>query len=201
MRSETLPKPTKELITSFRQEDLPSKSYLAGGTATALWIGHRQSQDLDWFSPNKFNEKSWQMKWESKWDFTLVSRDWQTLVGKIRNVKTALYFYHYPLIENPVLYYGLYVAGLKDLAAMKMDAILSRGTKRDFIDLYYLSKKFSADQLFAYYDQKYGGVREKELLLRKALMYFADADEDEMPKMLVPTDWKKVKEFFLKTFN
>jgi len=83
---------------------------------------------------------------------------------------------------------------------MKLDAVISRGTKRDFIDLYFLTKKFGADRMFEYYDQKYGHLEDREIMLRKALVYFTEADEDEMPRMLVPINWDAVKTYFLNTF-
>lgn len=200
MKSEVLPEPTRKLLVKFRSDDLPPGSYLGGGTAIALWIGHRQSVDLDWFTPQEFDEKMWQMKWETELSFTLRGRDWQTLVGEIESVKTALYFYKYPLIEATTAYNGLEIAGLKDLAAMKLDAVISRGTKRDFIDLYFLTQKYGIDQMFEYYNQKYGSLEDRELMIRKALVYFREADEDEMPRMLVPINWEEIKVYFLKTF-
>lgn len=200
MKSEVLPETTRKLLEKLSTDDLPEGSYLGGGTAIALWIGHRQSQDLDWFSPKKFDEKMWQMKWEAKWGFTLRGRDWQTLIGEIDSVKTALYFYKYPLIDATASYQGLRVAGLKDLAAMKIDAVMSRGTKRDFIDLYFLAKQFGANQLLEFYDRKYGSLEDREIMIRKALVYFAEADEDEMPRMLVPVKWQVVKDYFIKAF-
>lgn len=200
MRSEVLPEPTRNLLSEYISEDLPKGAYLGGGTAIALQIGHRQSVDLDWFTPYEFNEKLWQMKWETRFGFNLTTRDWQTLSGNAKGVKTALYFYKYPLIEPTTSFNGIEIAGLKDLAAMKIDAVLSRGTKRDFIDIYFLSRQFGPEKLFEFYDQKYGHLDDREIMIRKALIYFADADEEEMPRMVEPLDWSAVKEYFLKTF-
>lgn len=200
MKNEVLPEKTKALFQKFRNEDLPPKSYLGGGTAIALHLGHRQSVDLDWFTQSEFNEKLWQMRWETKWNFNMQGRDWQTLVGEIAGVKTSLFFYKYPLIGDLTLYNGLQIASLKDLAAMKVDAVTSRGTKRDFIDLYFLTKEYGPDLMLDFYDQKYGNLEERELLIRKALVYFKEADGDEMPHMLALVDWEKVKSFFLRTF-
>lgn len=77
---------------------------------------------------------------------------------------------------------------------------MSRGTKRDFIDLYFVIRKFGANQVFAFYNQKYGNLEDRELMLKKALIYFSEADQDEMPNMVGPLSWEAVKEFFLKTF-
>jgi hypothetical protein len=200
VKSEVLPEKTKALFEKFEIRDLPPKSYLGGGTAIALHLEHRQSVDLDWFTQSEFDEKMWQMKWESKWNYNMQGRDWQTLVGEIAGVKTSLFYYKYPLISDLTLYNGLQIASLKDLTAMKVDAVTSRGTKRDFIDLYFLIKEYGPELMLDFYDQKYGNLEERELLIRKALVYFKEADGDEMPNMLVPVEWKKVKRFFLRTF-
>jgi hypothetical protein len=200
VKSEALPEHTKLLLEKFQKDDLPSQSYLGGGTAVALHLGHRQSVDLDWFTPQEFDEKMWQMKWETQRGFTLRNRDWQTLVGEIAGVNTSLYVYTYPLIDKTTAYGSVDIASLKDLAAMKLDTVISRGTKRDFMDLYFLTKEFGPDLLFDFYDQKYGSLDERELLIRKALVYFKEADGDEMPNMLVETDCEKVKQYFIRTF-
>ena len=82
---------------------------------------------------------------------------------------------------------------------MKLDTVLSRGTKRDFVDLYFLTQKFGKNKMLEFYDLKYGNLDDRKLMLRKALIYFTEADEDEMPKMLTPISWKEVKQYFLKT--
>lgn len=198
MISEVLAKPTKELLDKFSLHDFPEGSYLGGGTAVALWLGHRQSEDLDWFSPKEFDEKMWQMKWENDWQFTLMSRDWQTLEGQIGEVKTSLYYYKYPMIGKSEKFGEVQIAGLEDLSAMKLEAIISRGTKRDFVDLYFLAKKFGLDKMFEYYDLKYGLFKDRELIMKKALIYFDEADTEEMPNMLTHLDWKEVKAYFTK---
>jgi hypothetical protein len=91
VKSEVLPEKTKALFEKFEGGD---------------HIGHRQSVDLDWFTPSEFDEKVWQMKWETKWKFNMQSRDWQTLVGEIAGVKTSLYYYEYPLIGDVATYRG-----------------------------------------------------------------------------------------------
>jgi len=197
VRREVLPEATATLLGKIQPTDLPEGTYLAGGTAIALWLGHRQSVDLDWFTPARFNEQAWLQKWEELFNFTLTTRDWQTLEGQAEGVKLAIYYYKYPIIGKLGEYNQAKVAGLEDLSAMKLDAVTSRGTKRDFIDLYFLARKYGLNHLFQYYDLKYGAWEERQLLVKKALIYFEEADEDEMPQMLVPIHWDQIKRYFI----
>ena len=80
---------------------------------------------------------------------------------------------------------------------MKLETIIGRGTKRDLIDIYFLSQKFSLKQLFDFYQKKYGNLEERELMIKKALVFFDEADKDEMPEMLVSVNWEKIKRWFI----
>jgi len=80
---------------------------------------------------------------------------------------------------------------------MKLDAICDRGTKRDFVDLYFMCKKISLPRVFPLYDKKYQTLANNKVHLLKSLVYFADADMDEMPRMLKDISWKEVKRFFI----
>lgn len=85
-----------------------------------------------------------------------------------------------------------------DIAAMKILAIEDRGTKRDFIDLYFLCQEFSLKQMLKFYDQKYGVLEEHLYSIIRSLDYFTDADIDPNPEMLIPVDWEEIKQFFKK---
>lgn len=188
---------TKKFLDRIKPENLPKDTYLAGGTAVALRLGHRRSADLDFFAPYEFVEKAWEEKWQKEFDFRLTQRDWQTLIGFIGKVKISLFYYKYPLIGSLDSLNDVAVASEADLAAMKLDTILGRGTKRDLIDIYFLAKKFSLAKLFEYYQKKYCNLCERELMLKKALIYFDEADKDEMPQMRVPFNWRQVKKWLV----
>jgi hypothetical protein len=189
---------TDNILKNLKPEDLPEGSYLAGGTAVALHLGHRRSADLDFFTPIEFIERQWQEKLERDLGFKLIKRDWQTLIGSVNDVKISIFGYFYPQIGPCERYYHIPVASLYDLAAMKLDVIIGRGTKRDFIDVYFLARKFTLTTLFSYYQQKYNHFEEKELMLKKSLVYFADAEKDDMPHMLAPVNWSEIKKWFTK---
>lgn len=75
--------------------------------------------------------------------------------------------------------------------------ISSRGTKRDFVDIYFIAKKYGFDQIIMWYKQKYGNLDERRLMLKKALVFFQEAENDETPHMLLPCSWEEIKEYFI----
>ena len=79
---------------------------------------------------------------------------------------------------------------------MKIHALEDRGTKRDFVDLYFLAKEFSLEQILKFYDQKYGVIKEHLYTILRSMDYFADAEIDDLPEMLIPVSWEEVKKFF-----
>lgn len=178
---------------------LPEGTYLGGGTAVALQLGHRISYDLDFFTPEEYKTEEVLEKLSKLENFKLDRTDWRTILGNFAGIKFSFFYYHYPLIESPTDFYGIKVASLKDLAASKIGAIASRGTKRDFTDLYYILKSKKAVDLkdfLAYYDQRFKNLASQRIHILKSLEYFEDADKEEDPKMLVNDySWEKVKEF------
>lgn len=82
---------------------------------------------------------------------------------------------------------------------MKIAAISDRGTKRDFIDLYFIikmEKVLSLDEILRLYDKKFGLLKQNKIHILKSLCYFDDAEQEPMPKMLKDVSWKEVKKFF-----
>ncbi len=197
MFSSVLLPETKNLLQKIKPEELPQDSYLAGGTAVALQLGHRRSADLDFFTPKEFVENQWEEKLKKELEFKLLTRDWQTLIGHIGKVKISLFAYRYKQVAPKKLYGNIPIASLPDLAAMKLDTILGRGTKRDLIDIYFLAQKFTLKKLFGFYQKKYGNFEDRELMIKKALVFFEDADKDEMPDMIIKTDWDTIKRWLL----
>jgi hypothetical protein len=105
--------------------------------------------------------------------------------------------YTYSLLLPLASFQGIAVADAQDIACMKLSAIASRGTKRDFVDLYIASQKFGLRSILQSFEQKFAEHRYNKLHILKSLTYFEDAEKDPMPHMLVPLDWKEVMRFFL----
>lgn len=175
------------------------KAYLAGGTALALHIGHRISVDLDFFTQEQFNETELSTKLGSYPELVQAGAAQGTVWGKVGETKFSIFYYKYPLLEKTIPFEGIRLASLSDIAAMKIHAIEDRGTKRDFVDVYFLSKKYTLEEMFSFYQKKYGVLEDHLYAILRSLDYFEDAEkETDMPKMLTSVDWEEIKEYFRK---
>jgi len=175
--------------------------YLAGGSGCALHIGHRRSQDFDFFSPADFEIFPLHNALRNLGRFVADYSEAGTLVGRLDGTKISLFHYHYPLLEEAVGYLGGRVASLVDIGCMKIDAISSRGTKRDFVDLFFIHKTLGLDlkTFFGHFERKYGpdGFNRHHVL--KGLVYFEDADKEPDPEMLADFSWAAAKRFFIES--
>lgn len=189
---------TRALALLGKNKILPEKTYLAGGSSLALQYGHRISVDFDFFTPTDFKGQNIVKKLERIGRFVFQeAAEKNTLLGLFENVKFSLFLYEYPLVFKPIEYLGILLADPKDIAAMKLAAVMDRGTKKDFIDLFFLNKNgVSIEQALKYYDKKYKNLANNIYSLVKSLSYFEDAEKLEMPDMIEKINWEKVKTFF-----
>ena len=194
---QTINPDTLELLRRLMAEPLFSQTRLVGGTALALQLGHRSSIDLDLFGTIEENT-----------DLTteVLERIGQTVPGRcssriktyrVCGVKTDIVGYDcYPWIDSPVLEDGLRLASPKDIAAMKVNEIQGRGTRKDFVDMYFLIQNYGLDQVMQFYKAKYPDYSEYRAML--SLTYFEDAEQNPMPEMFVNVSWEEMKQSILK---
>ncbi len=89
------------------------------------------------------------------------------------------------------------MADIRDIGCMKLSAISSRGSKKDFVDIFFICQKTIAfEKLLEAFRKKYKDINYNILHILKSLIYFEDADKEPMSKMLIPVSWKEVKNFF-----
>lgn len=175
---------------------LPKGTYLAGGSALALHFGHRISVDFDFFTPNSFKADEVAKKLGRVGTFTLQEKHDDTLLGTFDQVKFSLFTYEYPLVAKTISFGDIALASQLDIAAMKLAAIMDRGTKKDYVDLYFLTKHGIPFELaFTEYDKKYGLLANNLYSLITSMSYFDDAEKTDMPEMLIKTSWDDVKFF------
>ena len=168
-----------------------SNTRLVGGTALALQLGHRKSIDLDLFGT--FDPMVSYRKILLDAGHSADGNENGAVQSlRVDNVKVDLVNYPYPWLDESVRENGVRLAGLRDIAAMKLSAVANRGRKKDFIDVARPLDVFQLDEMLSFYKQKFS-VSEVSFPLR-GLMYFDDAEEDPMPEMFdVNLTWKFVK--------
>ncbi len=188
---------TKKLLQKIQPNFFPENTYLAGGTAIALQLGHRRSNDLDFFTSTEFNEIQWEQKLQKSIGLQTVNRDWQTIIGVAQDVKFSLFYYNKPLIQKTEEFYSVPIASILDMGAIKLDVVTSRGAKRDFVDLYFIAREYGLEKMTEWYGEKFKNLNERKLMIKKALIYFEEAKDNEMPDMIIPCRWEDVKEYFL----
>jgi hypothetical protein len=194
---EALPEDSGRIIGTLGGFPPIRQFYLGGGTALALQIGHRISGDFDFFSPDDFSESALAERLSALGTFQLEQKAERTLVGILDGVKLSFLGYRYPLLKPLTEVSGVGMAAVADVVCMKLDAIASRGTKRDFIDVYFVAKEvFPLPAIMDLFRKKYVSVNYNLIHVRKSLTYFEDAEDEPMPRMLKLVDWNEVKRFF-----
>ncbi len=167
--------------------------YLAGGTALSIQLGHRLSIDLDWFSAQDFSRDALRNTLSHLGRFELTEEEEGTMHGLLDDVRVSFLRYAYPLLFPAVAFEGVSLADERDIAAMKLDAVSSRGSKKDFIDIYFLLKKYPLPELFDIFEKKYAAIKFNKLHILKSLSYFENADNEPMPVLLEPVSWEEIK--------
>jgi hypothetical protein len=193
---ETTTAGTEQTLRALRDRGLIEGSYLAGGTGLALRFGHRLSVDLDFFIPWLFDEGALLARVQAMPDFSLVAKAPHTIHAAVQGTKVSFLGYPYPALFPPARFLDVPVADPRDIACMKVSAIASRGTKRDFIDLYMASERFGLAEILNWFARKYTQTGYNRIHVLKSLTFFGDAEKDPMPRMLVPLAWDDVVRFF-----
>ena len=196
MFEQTLPGNTKTVLALLEKSETIQKAYLAGGSALTLQLGHRISYDLDFFTREEFDEQKLLPEIDKISNFQLEKIDWRTILGKFGDVKFSIFYYEYPLLCVAKKFGMINVTDICDLAAMKIAAVASRGAKRDFVDIYFICKEgMSLKEIIHFYNEKYKNLAAVRTHILKSLVYFEDAESNEMPEMLKQANWEEVKKY------
>lgn len=199
MHDQTLAPSTKQLLRKLAALPLPPYFYLSGGTALALHLGHRESEDLDFFSQTDFNPSQLQTKLESLGNLTKLELDPNTLNCELGGVKLQLLGYPYPLLKPTLSWQGIQLSSTLDIALTKLQTVSMRGSKKDFIDMYFILQQYALPQLFDALPRKYPKTSHNIPHFLKSLIYFADAEEQPMPRMHSKIKWSAIKDSLLQT--
>jgi hypothetical protein len=170
--------------------------YLGGGTTIAIYLGHRHSVDLDWFTEEGITDpmRLAQNIRDKGIPFVTGQIERGTLHGTISGVRISFLEYKYPLLKPLIIWQkaACQLATLEDLACMKLSALTQRGSKKDFVDIYALGLRyFSLRDMLRLYQKKFSVEDMGHVLY--GLSYFDDADKEKLPKMFWDTDWRTIK--------
>lgn len=183
---------TLGLLKTLMQLPALTDFNLAGGTALALQIGHRISVDLDFFGDADFESIEILDSLRDIAQVSILSQSRAILILNLNGVKTDIVRYRYPLLAPVKEIEGVRLVSTLDIGAMKLAAITNRGRKRDFFDLFFLLQHYSLRALFDAYNAKYADG--SEFLALKSILYFEDAEEDDMPNVFNAfVTWELVK--------
>ena len=184
------------LLKNFKKD-----FYLAGGTGLALQLGHRDSIDFDFFSKNNINTQELFLKIKDVFKnhkILKTQEEKNTLTVFIdENIKLSFFTYNYKLIEKLINEPNLRIASILDIACMKLSAIVSRATNKDYIDLYFIIKKIPLKLILNKLNKK---LPELDInLVLKSLVYFEDINKEPIKfKNNSNLNFNIVKDFFKK---
>lgn len=171
--------------------------YLAGGTGLALYFGHRRSVDLDLFRDTEFTAADLRDRLRDLDGLRKLETARGTVHLELHGLKVSFLHYPYSVLFPLRAFDSLPVADPRDIACMKVDAIASRGSRRDFVDLYVAATTYGLSEILGWFTTKYAAVSYSRTHLFKALTYFADAEREPVPDLIVPLEWARVTQFFL----
>ena len=194
MHIRTIDPQTKRVLDKIASAGISTQFYLAGGTALAIQLGHRKSIDLDFFSCDDFSIEKLKKELSPLGEFVVIDQDQGTLNASLDGVKVSFLRYDYIQLYPYIVFENINLADERDIAAMKIDAASSRGSKKDFIDLYFLLQKYSLAELIGFFEKKFTNIKYNKLHIFKSLVFFEDAEDEPMPIMLTDVSWQKVKE-------
>lgn len=175
------------VMASFRRE-----YYLVGGTAIALYLGHRHSIDFDMFKSSPINhKKNLDRLTETGFPCMVTRRVTEQMNLIVNDVKLTFFQYPFPIQATEQLESYFRLPSLLQLAAMKAYALGRRSKWKDYVDLYFLLKDhFSIEELSTCANSLFGDLY-SEKMFRAQLCYFEDVDYTEEVDYLItapPTD-------------
>ncbi len=205
MEAQLLPSAMLGLLRQLALQSWSHDFYLAGSAALAMHLAHRKPYGLDLMSRS----------------VRLVSPERRDLMGALADagmkaeVETArdgfldlrftdeqgfadgtpvrLYYYPYSLVEPAVEVDGMAIASAIDLALMKLGAIISRGARRDFVDLFLLCQGQPLESVLEVSHEKFPKVRDFPLQALKGLSDYEILASEPMPKLEIPLRWATIE--------
>lgn len=194
----------KSIFENFsKNKFLCKKFYFTGGTAlAAFYLHHRESEDLDFFSEEDFENKhinkfadqiAEELKSELRFTQIEDTRIYELFRGNKLLIKIDFNFYPYKRLKRGLKVQGVVIDSLYDIAVNKLQTMISRTQVKDFVDLYFLLKQFTLWDLLYGIKKKF---KMDEDLVLLGTDFLKVEEFDVLPKMLVPLDLIELKKFY-----
>ncbi|MCA9381992.1 nucleotidyl transferase AbiEii/AbiGii toxin family protein [Candidatus Dojkabacteria bacterium] len=193
-----------ELLCSlFKSKEL-NNFYLAGGTALALLIGHRKSEDIDLFTNIEFKSNLIQ---DIKSPYTVLSLHDNSIEIILSKTKVMFFYFGFESYKSTLHVKGLRLADPIDIGLMKLLALQGRSTRKDIVDLYFIHKQIiPLDKLFDIFEIQYPKLSFNSYESLKSLVNRNDLAKEPMPVMLEKVSWnlclhtveEEIKKHFMK---
>jgi hypothetical protein len=201
VHDKVLPRGSRRLLdlVDRRDPDLLRGWVLAGGTGLALQIGHRRSEDFDFFRVTEAALPELHARVRALCACETLREGPRDLTLLAQGVKISFFVVTEPFLHPTRPYRSFAVADSREIALMKLVAISGRGSRKDFVDLFFLIRGgFSLESLFAELPRKYGEGRANAYHVLRSLTYFDDAEGEPELEVLEPFDWEECKRFFVR---
>ncbi|HAV14602.1 MAG TPA: hypothetical protein DCX06_14090 [Opitutae bacterium] len=179
------------LLKRLMADESMGQFFLVGGTALALRFGHRVSVDIDLFSDRAFDSLRLAELLVSEYGLSEATVEKNTVLGVLDGIKLDCMAHQYPMVVGVEEVEAVRVMAVEDIAAMKLNAIANRGSKKDFWDLYELMQHHNRKEILSFYERKY--PQSSLWSVEKSLSYFEDAEADPDPRCLKGRSWDQIK--------
>ena len=201
MHEKVLPKHSRQLLARLEADEAQALKgwVLAGGTGLALQLGHRISEDFDFFRKDEMPNRDLHEVFSNCGHYEVLQEDKRTLTVIVQNTKLSFFSIPDPFLFETRNYSFFKIADVRDIALMKLVAVSSRGSKKDFVDLYTILRgELTLQTCFELLPEKYPSGRANSYHILKSLTYFSEAEQEPMPRTLEPFDWEECKAFFIR---
>lgn len=193
LQTQTIERATLELLKTLMQDETLECFNLVGGTALALYMGHRKSIDLDLFSKQSFEVNELEKHLSHTYGFRTDRQSNATLIGNINSIKVDCIRYDYPLVEPVHEHNGIRMFSMQDIAAMKLTAISQSGNRlKDFVDIAFLSTKLSLQDMLNAFKIKFPNTNIMSAV--RGLTYYNDINFSVSIDLINGTfKWKEIE--------
>ncbi len=199
MFEQTLGASARELVRSLNSELERFGFYLGGGSGLALQLGHRISEDLDFFTTRDFPTEAVSRWLETKGEYEEMLTCPGTLHCRLDGVKLSFIRFAVELRYPTIEFDGIRVADWRDIIADKFKTVSQRGSRKDFFDLYagFTIGNLNIAEGVGLFRERFAGTELNFYHVLKSLEYFETADSEPEMNLLNPVPWEDVKGFFL----